>query len=196
MTARALRGHVIELFAALDCSRLLTSPRIGRRHDGSAGLLLLPLGREGLDVLNDVAKLVVGHVPLQHRGAVQTLFDDALEVFVVGERAALDRGKLELALREVARRGTKSERRRTAPVALVAVTRATVVRVRFTACFERLGGNVFTAERHRLGKDWVFATDGSSGRSRENQRAEYRGEQGPARSRRGQITIGDHRGRW
>ena len=62
---------------------------------------------------------------------MQTLLDDAAEVVVVGKRAALDGGELELALREVARRRAKPERRRAFAVALVAVTRAAVVRVRF-----------------------------------------------------------------
>src|SRR5258708_37245405 len=131
MAARALCGHVIELFAPRDGGLVLSGPRIRRRLDCLARLLFEPLGREGLDVLDDVRELLIGHVPRKHRGAVEALLHDAPEVVVVRKRAAFDRGELELALREVTRRRTKTERRRPVSVAFFAVARAAIVRVRF-----------------------------------------------------------------
>ena len=147
----ALGEPVVELPAARDAFCLAALPRIRRRQDGLPGLFLLPARREGLHVLDDLPDLVLGDaVPRQHGGPVQAAPDDALQVLVVRERAALDGGELEHSQGEVARRRAQPLRGRSLAVPLVAMTGTAVLDVGARTRGEHLRWNDLAAELLRL----------------------------------------------
>src|SRR6266702_1523589 len=151
MAADALREPVVDFLAPRNAVIHLASPRVRRRSDRVAGLLLFPPWREGLEVLDDFEEVLLGHsIPGQHGRAVQAATDDADEVLVVGQGPGGHGSELEDAQREVSRGRAQRRRGRALSVSLVAMAGAAVEQVRLLAGREDLGRDDLPPQLHRL----------------------------------------------
>src|SRR6266851_7552700 len=132
---RATNGNMINLLAAIHCRGRLSCPGIRGDLDRCAVFVFaLPARRESLEVLDDRRALDYRDVPGEHRSAVQTPPNGAVECLIGGKLTRLDPREFEQAAGEISRGrahadGGWSQSIALFPVARIAIEHECVVTV-------------------------------------------------------------------